>query len=62
MALVAGAVVIGVAIVCGTLVFSDTIRAAFRQQFVGASTGAELVVSSLADEASSISAPAAIPD
>jgi putative ABC transport system permease protein len=62
MVLVTGAVVIGVAIVCGTLVFTDTIRAAFRQQFLGSSTGAELVISSLADEASSISAPAAIPD
>jgi putative ABC transport system permease protein len=61
MVLVIGAVVIGIAIVCGTLVFSDTLRAAFRQQFLGASQGAELVVSSRADEASSISAPAPMP-
>lgn len=55
------AVLIGVSIVCGTLVFSDTLRAAFRQQLVGGTKGAELVVSSRADNASQISAPATIP-
>jgi putative ABC transport system permease protein len=61
-ALVTLAVVLGVSIVCGTLVFSDTIRSAFRQQFLGNARGAELVVASRADEAASISAPATIPD
>jgi putative ABC transport system permease protein len=59
-ALVVLAVMIGVSIVCGTLVFSDTLRAAFRQQLLGGTQGAELVVSSRADEASPISAPASI--
>jgi putative ABC transport system permease protein len=53
---------LGVSIACGTLVFSDTIRSAFRQQFLGNARGAELVVASRADEAASTSAPAEIPD
>jgi putative ABC transport system permease protein len=56
------AVVLGVSIACGTLVFSDTIRSAFRQQFLGNARGAQLVVASRADESASISTPATIPD
>lgn len=59
--LTALAVFLGVSMVCGTLVFTDTIRAAFRQQFVSAASGADVVVSSRVDEGSSISAPAPLP-
>jgi putative ABC transport system permease protein len=60
-ALTAMAVFVGVAMVSGTLVFTDTIHSAFRQLFTNAATGADVVVASRQDLSSPISAPASMP-
>ena len=60
-ALTALAVFLGVSMICGTFVFTDTIRAAFREQFTNAARGAVVVVSSRQDVSSAISAPAPMP-
>jgi putative ABC transport system permease protein len=60
-ALTALAVFVGVSMVCGTFVFTDTIRTAFRHQFANSATGAAVVISSREDVSSAISAPATIP-
>ena len=39
------AVLLGVAIISGTFVFTDTIRGAFQQLFMHANTGADAIVS-----------------
>jgi putative ABC transport system permease protein len=55
------AVVIGVALIAGTFVFTDTINAAFRQLFGASTTGAEVIVSSRQDVTSPLTAPATMP-
>jgi putative ABC transport system permease protein len=55
------AVVIGVAMISGSLIFTDTIRAAFRDVFVSVTKGAAVVVSSRQDITSPINAPATLP-
>jgi putative ABC transport system permease protein len=55
------AVVIGVSMITGTLVFTDTINAAFHDLFRSSSQGAQVVVSSRQNIASAISAPANLP-
>jgi putative ABC transport system permease protein len=60
-ALMALAVFVGVAMVSGTLVFTDTIHSAFRQLFTHAAAGADVVVASRQDLSSPISAPASMP-
>ncbi|MDQ6607320.1 MAG: ABC transporter permease, partial [Actinomycetota bacterium] len=60
-AMTALAVVVGVSMITGTFVFTDTINSAFRQLFSNASKGADLVVSSQQDITSAINAPANLP-
>jgi putative ABC transport system permease protein len=55
------AVLLGVAIISGTFVFTDTIRAAFQQLFAHANAGADAIVSGREDVTSASSAPASIP-
>jgi putative ABC transport system permease protein len=59
--LTALAVLIGVAMISGTFVFTDTIHAAFRELFTGAAKGADVIVSGRGDIASIASAPASAP-
>ena len=51
---------VGVSMISGTFVFTDTINAAFRQLFTNAATGADVIVASRQDISSPISAPASI--
>ena len=55
------AVVLGVSMITGTLVFTDTIRAAFHELFGSSVRGAAVVISSRQEIASPISAPATVP-
>jgi putative ABC transport system permease protein len=55
------AVLIGVSMIAGTFVFTDTIHAAFRQLFTNASKGADVIVASRQDTSSLLSAPATMP-
>jgi putative ABC transport system permease protein len=55
------AVVVGVSMITGTFIFTDTINSAFRQLFSNASKGAAVVVSSRQDITSAINAPASVP-
>ncbi|HWE33351.1 MAG TPA: FtsX-like permease family protein [Solirubrobacteraceae bacterium] len=59
--LTAVAVFVGVAMISGTFVFTDTINAAFRQLFTSAATGADVIVASRQDISSPLTAPASIP-
>jgi putative ABC transport system permease protein len=59
-ALTAVAVLVGVAMVSGTLVFTDTIHSAFRQSFSNSASGADVIVASRQDLSSPISAPASM--
>src|ERR1700722_16509440 len=59
-ALTAVAVFVGVSMISGPFVFTDTINAAFHQLFANAATGANVIVASRQDISSPISAPAAI--
>ena len=59
--LTALAVVLGVSMITGTLVFTDTIRHAFDDLFHSSAQGASLIVSSRQDIASVDSAPADLP-
>ncbi|MGI8428602.1 MAG: ABC transporter permease [Solirubrobacteraceae bacterium] len=54
------AVLMGVAMISGTFIFTDTIDAAFRQLFSASSTGASVIVSSRQDVLSPLSAPASM--
>jgi putative ABC transport system permease protein len=56
------AVTLGVSMIAGTFVFTDTIHAAFRQLFTDAAKGADAIVSSRQDITSPNSAPASLPD
>ena len=56
------AVLLGVAMISGTFVFTDTIHAAFDDLFSSASKGADAVVTSRQDLGSPTAAPASIPD
>jgi putative ABC transport system permease protein len=60
-ALTAVAVFVGVSMISGTFVFTDTINAAFRQLFTSAATGADVIVASRQDVSSPLTAPASIP-
>ncbi len=60
-ALTAVAVLLGVSIISGTFVFTDTINAAFRQLFSATAKGADVIVSSRQDISSAQSAPASMP-
>lgn len=51
---------LGVAMISGTFIFTDTIDAAFRQLFTDSSTGASVIVSSRQDVLSPSSAPASM--
>ncbi len=55
------AVVVGVSMITGTFIFTDTINSAFRQLFSNASKGAAVVVSSRQDITSRVNAPASLP-
>jgi putative ABC transport system permease protein len=55
------AVVLGVSMITGTLIFTATIDAAFHDLFGSSTKGAQVVVSSRQDIASAISAPADLP-
>src|SRR5690242_21320250 len=60
-ALSALAILLGVAMVSGTFVFTDTINAAFRQLFVSTSKGADVVVGSRQGLYSANAPPATVP-
>jgi putative ABC transport system permease protein len=60
-ALTALAVVLGVSMISGTFVFTDTIHSAFRQLFTGAASGADVIVSSRQGTSLASSAPESIP-
>ena len=55
------AVLLGVSMIAGTFVFTDTIDAASRQLFTSAAKGADVVVSGRQDITSRTSAPATMP-
>lgn len=59
--LTALAVLLGVSMIAGTFVFTDTINAAFRQLFADSTKGADAVVSSRQNLSSSANGPATIP-
>jgi len=59
--LTALAVLVGVAMISGTFIFTDTIDRAFRQLFSEASRGADVIVSGRQDITSAANAPAEIP-
>jgi putative ABC transport system permease protein len=60
-AMTALAVFIGVSMIAGTFVFTDTINAAFRELFSSSVKGADAIVSSKRDISSLNSAPASLP-
>src|SRR5438128_2169036 len=55
------AVLLGVSMISGTFVFTDTIHAAFKELFTDTAKGADAVVSSRQDIGSAMSAPASMP-
>jgi putative ABC transport system permease protein len=61
-AMTALAVFIGVSMIAGTFVFTDTINAAFRELFSSSVKGADAIVSSKRDISSLNSAPASLPE
>jgi putative ABC transport system permease protein len=60
-ALTALAVLLGVSMISGTLVFTDTINSAFRQLFSDSAKGSDAIVSSRQDSSSFSNATASIP-
>jgi putative ABC transport system permease protein len=60
-ALTAVAVLLGVSMIAGTFVFTDTIHAAFHRTFGGATSGAAVIVSSRQGSSLAASAPATMP-
>ncbi|HWC87836.1 MAG TPA: ABC transporter permease [Solirubrobacteraceae bacterium] len=57
-AMTALAVLLGVSMISGTYIFTDTIHSAFRQLFTGATKGTTVVVSSRQNLSSPVNAPA----
>jgi putative ABC transport system permease protein len=60
-ALTALAVVLGVSMISGTFVFTDTIHSAFGKLFTGATSGADVIVSSRQGTSLATSAPDSMP-
>lgn len=60
--LTALSVVLGVSMIAGTFIFTDTIRSSFGRLFTGANAGASVIVSSRQGWSLTASAPASIPD
>lgn len=57
-AMTALAVILGVAMISGTYIFTDTIHSAFRQLFSGATRGTTVIISSRQNLSSPVNAPA----